>query len=166
MEITSIESFNSYYERVRQITQQVINVVPADKINWSYKEGKFTIGDLIRHIAAIERNLFAEIILGNKVKYIGCGKDIADGLENTISYFNEMHNQSMEIFQSLKNEDLNRRIKSLSQSEIKLSAFLRALIVHEIHHRSALCIYLNILGIKTPPILGLTAEEVIEISNK
>lgn len=37
---------------------------------------------------------------------------------------------------------------------------------HEIYHRAELYIYLNLLAIKTSPIFGLTAEEVIENSLK
>ena len=31
---------------------------------------------------------------------------------------------------------------------------------HEIHHRGQLYLYLGILGVATPPIFGLTEEEV------
>jgi uncharacterized damage-inducible protein DinB len=75
-----------------------------------------------------------------------------------------MHRQSMQIFNSLNDEDLNRKIITLSGKETKISSFLRALIVHEIHHCGALCIYLNLLDIKTPSIFGLTEEQVIQKS--
>ncbi|MES2779390.1 MAG: hypothetical protein V4651_05775, partial [Bacteroidota bacterium] len=45
-----------------------------------------------------------------------------------------------------------------------LATFLRALVVHEVHHRGALCIYLNMLDVTTPPILGFTEEQVIQVS--
>jgi uncharacterized damage-inducible protein DinB len=41
---------------------------------------------------------------------------------------------------------------------------MRAMVEHEIHHRAALYIYLNLLEIKTPPMYGLTAEEVEKMS--
>jgi uncharacterized damage-inducible protein DinB len=76
-----------------------------------------------------------------------------------------MHKQSMSIFNKLQDEDLHKKIQTLSGAEVSLSTFLRALIVHEIHHRATLCIYLNLLGINAPPLLGLTAEQVIQKSN-
>ncbi len=33
---------------------------------------------------------------------------------------------------------------------------------HEIHHRGQLYMYLGMLGVETPPIYGLTSEEVAE----
>lgn len=164
MEITKIETFLSYFEKTRVATLKVIEVIPHDKIDWSYMPEKFTIADLVRHIAAIERNIFAEVALGNKPNYKGCRKDLADGYENIVRYFNEMHSQSIEIFKSISDESLKRKIKSLDGKEIELGNFLRALILHETHHRAALCIYLNLLGVVTPPILGLMEEQVIQIS--
>lgn len=164
MEITKIEPFLLYYEKTRQITLKVIDVVPRDKIDWAYKSGKFTIADLVRHIAAIERYIFAEAAIGNKSSYKGCRKELADGFENIIAYFNEMHAQSMAIFRSLTDESLKRTVRSLDGREMELGIFLRALIVHEVHHRAALCIYLNLLNVTTPPIIGLMEEQVIQLS--
>lgn len=164
MEIQSIAGFPSYYERTREVTKKVLEVIPPDKIDWSYKAGKFTIGDLVRHIAAIERWVFAEVAQGNKAAYTGCGKDLADGYENVISFFNQMQKESLHIFRSIKNEDLSNSVKTLDGRDIELRNFLRALFLHEIHHRGALCIYLNLLNVETPPIIGLKEEQVIQLS--
>lgn len=164
MEIKSINAFLSYYEKTRQVTLRVIQVIPPDKIDWSYMPGKFTIGDMVRHIAAIERWVFAEVALNNKSAYKGCGKELADGYENTISYFNQMTEQSVQIFKTLKDEDLTKQVKTLDGKDIELGSFLRALFLHEIHHRGALCIYLNLLNVETPAIIGLKEEDVIQLS--
>lgn len=164
MEIKSIKAFLSYYEKTRQATIKVLEVIPPDKINWAYKSGKFSIGDMVRHMAAIERWVFAEVAQGNKPAYKGCGKELAEGYENVIAYFNQMQNQSVQIFKSLKDEDLIKNVKTLDGKDIELGSFLRALFLHEIHHRGALCIYLNLLNVETPPIIGLKEEQVIQLS--
>jgi uncharacterized damage-inducible protein DinB len=164
MEISSINAFLAYYEKTREATIRVINVIPPDHLDWAYMPGKFSIGDQVRHIAAIERNVFAEVALGNRPCYKGCRKDLADGYDNVVSYFNEMHRQSVLIFQSISDDALRNTIKSLDGKDIELGSFLRALVLHEIHHRAALCIYLNLLGVTTPPIIGLMEEQVIQLS--
>lgn len=164
MEIKSIKAFLSYYEKTREATLKVIQVIPKEKVNWSYMPSKFTIGDIVRHIAAIERWVFAEVALGNRPSYKGCGKELADGYENIITYFNEMQKQSVMIFKSLNDEDLSKIVKTLDGKDIELASFLRALFLHEIHHRGALCIYLNLLHIETPPIIGLKEEQVKQLS--
>lgn len=164
MEIKSVKEFLKYYERTREITKQVVGVIPPDKIDWTYRTGKFTIADLVRHIAAIERNVFMEVIQGHKSNYKGCRRELADGYENVINYFDEMHRQSIAILSAFSDDDLLNEVKTLDGKSTSTGNFLRALIVHEVHHRGALCIYLNLLGVKTPPVIGLVEEEVIEYS--
>ncbi|MCB9310422.1 MAG: DinB family protein [Lewinellaceae bacterium] len=166
MEITSVKSFLQYYERIRERTLKLINVVPSDQLDFTYKRGKFTIGDQIRHIAAIERYLYAETIAGRPSIYRGCGKELANGYEDVIKYFNDLHEESLEIFRNLSDEDLNKRCITLGNSEIVVWKWLRAMVEHEIHHRGQLYMYLSLLDVKTPPIFGLTSEEVQILSGK
>lgn len=165
MEVTSIETFIAYYERTREATVRLIQVIPHDKLDWAYLPGKFTLADLIRHIAGIERHVFIETALGNPPNYKGCGKELADGFENIMAYFNRLHDESIAVLRSLKDEDLKKPVRTLDGREIELGQFLRALIIHEVHHRGAMYIYLNLLGVKTPPVLGLTEEQVRQFSD-
>ncbi|WP_313001474.1 hypothetical protein [Chryseobacterium gleum] len=55
MEIKTVKSFIDYYGKIRERTNRIIEIVPPEHIDFTYKPGKFTIGDQIRHIAAIER---------------------------------------------------------------------------------------------------------------
>jgi hypothetical protein len=59
----------------------VIECVPAEEIEWSYAVGKFTIGDLIRHIGATERYMFAENVSGRQSCYPGHGRELAQGYD-------------------------------------------------------------------------------------
>ena len=164
MEITTIKPFLDYYEKVRERTMNVILVVPPDQLDWAYMPGKFTIGDMIRHIAAIERYMFAETIAGRKSAYHGCGKELADGYDTTVAWFNELHRQSLEIFSRLSDEDLQRKCMTPGNAEMRVWKWMRLLVEHEIHHRGELYIYLNLLGVRTPPMYGLSAEEVEKAS--
>ena len=164
MEITNIESFLHYHSRIKQRTRRLFAYIPADKIEWTYQEGKFTIGDLIRHIANIERDLYAETILQNESRYQGCGTAYAEGLENVINFYDRQYSASKEIFASLKDADLSQKCKTPMGAELSVWKWLRAMIEHEVHHRGQLYLYLGILGVSTPPIFGLTSEEVIEHS--
>ncbi|HYV92395.1 MAG TPA: DinB family protein [Chitinophagales bacterium] len=166
MEITSIKPFLDYYERIRERTNRLIKVIPPENFDFAYREGKFTIADQVRHIAAIERYMFAENVAGRKSSYHGCGKELADGYENVLNYFNDRHRESLEIFSSLSDEDLKRKCTTPGNTEIAVWKWLRAMVEHEIHHRGELYIYANLLKLKTLPMFGLTSEEVQERSSK
>ena len=160
MEIAEIQPFLEYFESVRKRTLNVIRSIPADKFDWTYREGKFTLADMVRHIAAIERNMFAENVQFKPSRYQGCGKELADGPENVVAYFDRMHQESMAIFSRLTPEDLKKKCVTPAGTPITVWKWLRAMVEHEIHHRGEIYVYLNMLGTPAPPMYGLTSEQV------
>lgn len=166
MEITTIQSFLEYYTKIRQRTMRVIRCIPAEKIEWSYREGKFSFGDLIRHLAAIERYMYAETVQLKPARYPGCGKELAEGYENVVGFMENLHRESMAIFADLSDEDLQKKCLTPAGTPITVWKWLRAMVEHEIHHRGQIYIYLGMLGIPTTPIFGMTSEEVFEKSKK
>jgi len=164
MDIISVNSFLSYLAKIRERTTKLVEVCPPEYMEWTYKPGKFTIGDQVRHIAAIERYMFAENVAGRKSTYRGCGKELADGYDETMAFFKEQHEESIAIFRGLNDEDLQKKCLTPAGAPITIAKWLRAMIEHEIHHRGELYIYLNMIGIKTPPMFGLSSEDVIALS--
>ena len=164
MQIQNINEFLDYWEKVRQRTLKVIACIPADKFDWTYREGKFTFADLVRHLAAIERYMYGENVQLKPSRYPGHGKELADGPQNVLVFMDRLHAESMEIFSRLSEEDLNRKCLTPAGTPITVWKWLRAMVEHEIHHRGQIFMYLGILGIATSPIYGLTSEEVRERS--
>ena len=166
MEIQSIEPFLDYFAKVRERTLKVIKCIPPEKIDWTYKQGKFTFGDLIRHLGTIERYMYAENAQLKPSRYPGHGSELADGYEDVLEFFNKMHAESIEIFGKLSDEDLKKKCITPGGAAISVWKWLRAMIEHEIHHRGQLYLYLAMIEETTPPIYGLTSEEVFERSNR
>ncbi|MFY9530504.1 MAG: DinB family protein [Candidatus Acidiferrales bacterium] len=164
MEIQNIGAFLDYFDKVRGRTLRVVRCAPPDRLDWTFREGRWTLGDLIRHIAATERYIFAENIQSNATKYSGCGKELAEGYDNVLAFVNRLHAESIEIFGRLSNEDLKRKCLTPDGQPIAVWKWLRAMVEHEIHHRGQLYIYLAMLGVPTPPLYGLTSEQVRERS--
>ena len=166
MQIQDLDIFLDYFGKVHQRTVRVAHCIPADKLEWSYREGKFTLADLVRHIAAIERHMFAETIQGKPSRYAGCGKELADGLEEVLAFLEKMHGESVAIISLLSTEDLNRKCITPDGASITVWKWLRAMVEHEIHHRGQIYVYLAMLGVPTPPLYGLTSEQVRDLSLK
>ena len=162
MEIKTIGPFLDYYEKVRQRTLKVIKCIPAEKIDWTYKQGKFTFADLIRHLASIERYMYAENVQLKPSRYPGHGRELADGYENVLAYLDQTHKEAMEIFGRLSDQDLRKKCKTPGDAEITVWKWLRAMVEHEIHHRGQIYIYLSLIDVSASPIYGLTSEEVFE----
>lgn len=160
MEITSAESFLAYLEKVRERTLRVAKRIPPERLEWSYREGKFSFGDILRHLGAIERYMFAENALLRPSRYPGHGRELADGYEEVFAYLQRAHAEAVEIFAGLSPSDLQRKCTTPGGTEIAVWKWLRSMIEHEVHHRGQLYLYLSMLDIPAPPLYGLTSEEV------
>jgi uncharacterized damage-inducible protein DinB len=166
MEIASIESFLDYYEKVRQRTRRLVEIIPDEKMDAAPIPGRFTFADLVRHVAAIERHMYAENVQGKPSRYLGCGKALADGKSEVLAFFDRCHQESVAIFARLAPEDLNRKCVTPAGSPITVWKWLRLLPEHEIHHRGQLYSYLALVGVETPPLYGLTSEQVARASRE
>jgi uncharacterized damage-inducible protein DinB len=164
MEIKNIDAFLEYLDKVHQRTLRVVRCIPPDKLDWSHAPGKFTLGDLVRHIAAVNRYMFAENVQGRPSRYPGCGKELADGYDQVVQFMQRMHHESVEIFSRLSPDDLNRKCETPGGASITAWKWLRSMVEHEIHHRGQIYLYLAMLGVATPPLYGLTSEQVKERS--
>ena len=160
MEIRSMQPFLHYFGTVRERTMRVARCIPPDKLDWSYAPGKFTLGDLLRHLAVTERYLWGENIQGKPSIYKSHGKEFADGLENVLALMERLHQESLEIFSHLSDADLQARCQTPGGMEITKWKWLRLMVEHEIHHRGQIYLYLAMLDIPTPALYGLTSEEV------
>jgi uncharacterized damage-inducible protein DinB len=160
MDLKTFHDFLDYYDKVRGRTKTIIAKIPPDKIEWTYREGKFTLGDLIRHLGAIERFMYAENAQFKPSRYTGCGKELADGYDAVLKLLDDTHAESTQIFYSLTEEDINKKCLTPGSTPITLWKWLRLMAEHEIHHRGQIYLYLSILGIELPALYGLTSEQV------
>ena len=156
MQIQSLDIFLEYLDKVQQRTIRVVRCIPADRLDWSYANGKFTLGDLVRHMGAIERYMFGETIQGKPSRYTGCGKELADGLAEVIRFKEAMDRETVDIIRALGEEGMARKCITPDGASITVWKWLRLMVEHEIHHRGQIYIYLAMLNVPTPPLYGLT----------
>ena len=81
-----------------------------------------------------------------------------------LAYLAKMHEESMLVFRGLTPEQLTRPVTTPAGTPLPAWKWLRAMVEHEVHHRGQLYLMLSMLGVATPPIYGLTSEQVRERS--
>ena len=160
MEIRSAGQFLEYWDSLRARTSRVIACIPPDRLEWTYRPGAFTFGDLIRHLATIERFMYAETVSGRSSRYPGCGRELADGYDEVVTYFDRLDAESRAIIGALTEAELSRKCQTPAGTPITTWKWLRAMAEHEAHHRGQIYLMLNLIGVSTPPLYGLTSEEV------
>ena len=159
--MTTPDEFLPYLTSVHGRTTRVISAIPPGDFDWSPGPGRFSFADQIRHLANIERWMYGETIQGRPSRYQGHGKNFADGPEAVVAYYERMHEESRRIFESIPASAYTTKVSTPAGTPITLWKWLRAMIEHEAHHRGQIYFMLGMRGVKTPPLYGLTSEEVI-----
>lgn len=159
-----MDVFLDYYAGIRERTRRVVACIPDDRMEWRPAPGRFSFADVVRHVAAIERYMFAENVAGRPSAYPGHGPELARGADEVRAYFEARHAEAMEIFRGLDAAALRRRCTTPGGVTISTWKWLRAMVEHEVHHRGQLYLMLGLVGRSAPPMFGLTSEQVRENS--
>jgi uncharacterized damage-inducible protein DinB len=160
MQINDVATFLDYLRSTHGRTRRIIECVPADMLEWAPAPGKFSFGDIIRHLAGIERFMYAENAHGRPSRYPGHERALADGYDATLAYYDRLHAESRELFAALDRDALERKCATPAGTPITTWKWLRAMFEHEAHHRGQIYLMLGIRGVTTPPMYGLTSEDV------
>jgi uncharacterized damage-inducible protein DinB len=161
-----LDEFLHTFERVRERTRRVAACIPVDRVEWTYKEGAFTLGDLVRHIAVTERFIWAETVHGRPVAYVSHGRELADGRDAVLAFLDRLHEESLEQFRALTPAVLAGKCATPAGVPLTTWKWLRMMPEHEIHHRGQLYTMLGILDVPTPPLYGMTSLDVRRVSLK
>ena len=155
-----LDEFLHYFQRVRERTRRVAACIPAEQVDWTYKDGAFTLGDLVRHIAVTERFIWAETVHNRPVAYVTHGRELADDRDAILALFDRLHEESLAQFRALTPAMLEGKCVTPAGTPLTTWKWLRMMPEHEIHHRGQLYIMLGMLNVPTPPLYGLTSDDV------
>jgi uncharacterized damage-inducible protein DinB len=88
------------------------------------------------------------------------GKEFAESRDDILSLMERLHQESMDIFTALSDADLQKTCPTPAGAPMTTWKWLRSMAEHEIHHRGQIYLYLALIGVSSPPLYGLTSEEV------
>jgi uncharacterized damage-inducible protein DinB len=163
---TDLAAFLDYLASVHGRTRCLVALIPSDALEWAPAPGRWSAGDQVRHLAGIERWMYAETIAGRPSRYPGHGRALADGASAVLTYYDRLHAEARGIFAALTPEALAAKTLTPAGAPITTWKWLRAMLEHEAHHRGQLYMTLGLLGVVTPPIYGLTEPELLARSAK
>ena len=109
MEIERAETFLPYFENIRARTIRVASLIPPDHVDWTHRSGAFTLGDLVRHIAATEQWMFAENVRGGPAAIPDMDGNSPTGATPFSPTSRGCTEDAMIIFRGLTAEQLARR---------------------------------------------------------
>jgi len=157
--VHDIEEYVKYLDGVHKRTMQYLKAIPDELLNWKPSEDKFSIADLLRHIASA-RLMFLEIFEHGSWTY--AGHDISKGasLEYISNYLESCQVNLTEGLLKIGNDVLSKKVLTLHGHEVSAWRILMSIPEHEIHHRGQISTYLQMNKIEPPQIFGLKIEQV------
>lgn len=152
--------FAQYWRRIRGRTVAVVDRIPGDRLDWSPGHDAMTIGDIVRHLSLTERWLFVEVARGGQSAYLSHGPELGRSRSDVLDLLSRLHAESLEIIERLTVDEWQRPVVTPGGATMPARKWLRAMVEHEVHHRGQLYLTLRLCGVATPPIFGLTSEQV------
>ena len=159
--ITSARAFADYFDGVRRRTVAFFRAIPAERVDWAPKDGEYTCGDIVRHVAACER-MFTGAVCDGRWTYPGHERAKAPTLEAALADLEAAHEDCGARLRALGDGALDTTRPPLESGAQPARAWrlLLAMAEHEVHHRSQLASYLTWMGLEAPDIFGLGVEDV------
>ncbi|MFZ5825112.1 MAG: DinB family protein [Bacillota bacterium] len=157
--ITGVKPFADYFEGIRSRTLRFLDQIPPDQIDFAPHPGKFTLGDLVRHLASTEA-MFTGAVLQGEWAYRGHGRKHGASLEEALRYLKRTHEDCMARLRAAPDDLLRAKRPTLHGYPVSAWHLLMAMAEHEAHHRSQVSQYLVALGVEPPQVFGLKIEQV------
>jgi len=163
--ITTMREFTEYFDGVRRRTIGFFRTIPADMIDWAPKEGEYTCGDIIRHVATSE-SMFSGVVADGAWRYDGHGREHGATLDQALALLDARHAAASATLAKVGDPALTQTRPPLEPGGRPIRGWrvLMAMCEHEVHHRSQLASYLTLMGVEAPDIFGLGVEDVAELA--
>lgn len=157
--IHEIKEYVKYLDGVHKRTMQYVKAIPEELLDWKPSEDKFSIGDLLRHIASA-RLMFLDIFEHGSWTYAGHDTSKGSSLEDISHYLESCQIKLTEGLLKLGNDLLSNKVLTLHGHEVSAWRILLSMAEHEIHHRGQISTYLQMNKMEPPQIFGLKIEQV------
>ncbi len=163
--IASMREFTEYFDGVRRRTVGFFRTIPAVMIDWAPKDGEYTCGDIVRHVAASE-SMFTGVVADGTWRYDGHARELGVTLAETLALLDARHAAATQALAQAGDAALTQLRPALEPGGRPIRGWrvLMAMCEHEVHHRSQLASYLTLIGIEAPDIFGLGVEDVTRLT--
>lgn len=157
--LTSTGAFARYFEGVRERTLRFIAPIPPEQIDFARHPGKYSLGEVIRHLASSE-TMFVAAALDGRWLYRGHDRALGATKDQAVAYLMASHAAVMTRLADAPEALVNEKRPTLDGYAVSAWRLLLLMVEHEVHHRSQLSQYLVDLGVQPPQIFGKRMEEL------
>ena len=155
-----LPTFLTHLDSVHGRTRRLVDVIPPDQIDWRPAAGRWSFGDLIRHLAGIERYMYGETVHGRPSRYPGHDPALGRSYHEARAYYDRLHDESRALFAALPADRMTEKCLTPAVPPIGVWKWPRPHWKQGPPPRAPFSLMFGTRGFPPPPIYGLTSEEV------
>jgi uncharacterized damage-inducible protein DinB len=149
--MTELDDFREQLKRFRTVTLQALDLVTDDDLAWRPGPDHYTLGQQFLHIAQAEDFEIQGLFSGDWDYERARFPARALGAAELRTFLNETRSRTLAALDGLDETRLNEPVQMGNDEPSQtLRWWLWFLVVHEVHHKAQISVYLRQMG-KTPP---------------
>jgi len=162
--LSSIEEFIKYMHGQRRRTQWLVDVMPADKAQWSPWPGEYSPSEILCRVAA-GHLMYATVVAHNRW-HVADYSQALPSWDSALTFFRDKTEEALDLLRPLPDAVLNQKRRRPGNNPPTFAwRYLMAMVEHEIAHRAMLSSYLMLLNIRRPQMGGVTLDNVRALLN-
>lgn len=142
-----------HWDEVRRELFRALDMLTDDQLNFVPREGLWSLGEVVRHIASAEEGWFRYQI---ERKYDEWPEDYTAADYPTVAsvkaLLSDVHARTEAYLETLSLDDLDQQIDTPRGEHIPLWWIIWHVIDHELHHRGEVFLMLGLMGLEAPDI--------------
>ena len=145
--MNALEMFGHWPE-VREGLVQTLDKLTDEQLDFTPREGLWSLGTVVCHIASAEDGWFRYVVARELADWPGYTTEDYPTVEAVKDLLAEVHARTEAYLASLDVADLDRIIKTPWGSSLSLRWIVWHVLEHEIHHRGEVSLMLGLLGLE------------------
>lgn len=141
-------------EREHGTTKNVLATVPAEKGDYKPDPNSMSAFELAWHIASAEMAFLTTVVEGEFPTTRNPRPESIKTVPDVVQWYEENFHSKYDAVTKVPGEHLTKIVNFRGVMQMPAVMFLNFLLVHSIHHRGQMTVYLRPMGAKVPNIYG------------
>ena len=141
-----------HWGEVRDGLISALDVLADEQLDFTPREGLWSLGTVARHIASAEEGWFRYVIGRSLTGWPEYAADDYPTVESVTSLLAGVHARTEGYLVTVATAQLQQPVKSPWGPEFPLQWIIWHVLEHEIHHRGEIFLMLGLLGIEAPDV--------------
>jgi uncharacterized damage-inducible protein DinB len=141
-----------YWPYVREGLFQALDQLTDEQLDFTPREGLWSLGEIACHIAEAEEGWFRHVVTGELGDWPKYRLEDYASVAAVKTLLDEVHGRTVAYLESLDEAGLDQVIEASWGGKFSLRWIFWHVLEHEVHHRGEIFLLLGLLGMEAPDV--------------